>query len=251
MELECDTLIFASSQLVEDVTKGMVAQGRGGRYDADPQTLSTSIDKVFVAGDCVGSSIAVEAMALGRKAAISANRFLLGQDLKADRDFDSEYSYESELDIPLDDGIVDIPRKHTIMVKPKDRVKSFVECDLGFHGSVAIEESLRCLECECNKCTKECFMLDDFSKYPGEMFARFLADGELDPLVPYSCNLCEQCTLVCPKEFQFTELFVDIRKDFVNANNGESPIPGHSFVNMHQERGFSEHYTVTIKGGGE
>jgi NADPH-dependent glutamate synthase beta subunit-like oxidoreductase len=249
MELPCDTVIYASSQLVEDATDGMLEQGRGGRYDADPQTLATSIDKVFVAGDCAGSGIAVEAMALGRKAAISVNRFLAGDDLKKDRDFESEYAFESKLDIPLKDDVEDLPRRRTVMIKPKERIRSFVECDFGFDGAAAMEESLRCLECECNACTKECFMLDDFSDNPGELFDRFLAEGDIDPLVPYSCNMCDQCTMVCPKEFKFTEMFVAMRQDLVKANNGQSPIPGHSYVDMHQERGFSDHYTVTIKGG--
>jgi len=251
MTLGCDMIIFAAGQQVSDVTGGAVKQGGGGRYTVDKKTLTTSVDKVFAAGDCAGGTIVVEAMALGRKAAISINRFLAGQDLSADRDFDSEYHFKSELDIPLDEDVQDLPRKHTKMLPPAERVKSFIECDLGYEDAVATEESSRCLKCECKKCMVECIMLNDFTLYPGALFKKFLEDGDIEPIVAYSCNMCDQCTLVCPKEFKFAELFGAIRKVMVKSNNGQSPISGHKAINMHQKLGFSKLFTVRIKGGGK
>jgi len=249
LELECDTLIFATGQVVEDATDGTLQRGGGGRYSVDKQTLETAIDKVFAAGDCAGGTIVIEAMALGRKAAISANRFLAGQDLKADRDFKMEFHFESTLDIPLPEDAQDLPRKYTNALDPKERIKSFVECDLGFDGDVAEEEGQRCLKCECKKCMTECIMLNDFTQYPGEMFEKFLKDGDIEPLVAYSCNMCDQCTIVCPEEFKFAELFGAIRREMVKANNGESPMPGHKAIKMHQRLGFSKFFTVVAKGG--
>ena len=247
-QIDCDTIIFAAGQQVEDVTGGALQQGGGGRYVTDKQTLSTSIDNVFVAGDCAGGTIVIEAMALGRKAAISANRFLRGEDLSEGRDFISEYNFKSELDIPLDEGVKDLPRGHTNMLDPVERVKSFDECDLGFDELTAVEEGSRCLVCECKKCMVECIMLNDFTLYPGALFKQFLEDGDIEPLVVYSCNMCDQCTLVCPKEFKFAELFGAIRKAKVKANNGQSPMPGHKAINMHQKLGFSKAFTVRMKG---
>jgi len=63
--------------------------------------------------------------------------------------------------------------------------------------------------------------------------------------------MCDQCTLVCPKEFKFAELFGAIRKSMVKANNGQSPMPGHKAINMHQKLGFSKLFTVRIRGGGK
>jgi NADPH-dependent glutamate synthase beta subunit-like oxidoreductase len=246
---ECDTLIFAAGQMVLDVTGGALKQGGGGRYVVDKETLATSVDKVFAAGDCAGGTIVVEAMALGRKAAISANRFLAGQSLSEGRDFTQEYHYKSELDIPLEEGVQDLPRKHTKMLPPEERVKSFIECDLGLSEEDMLEESARCLKCECKKCMVECIMLNDFTIYPGALFKKFLEDGDLEPIVAYSCNMCDQCTLVCPKEFKFAELFGAIRKQMVKNNNGESPMPGHKAIKMHQKLGFSKLFTVRIKGG--
>jgi len=249
--VECDTLIFATGQVVVDVTDGALERHSNGRYLADKQTLATSIDKVFVAGDCGGGTIAVEAMALGRKAAISINRFLSGESLTADRDFDSEYDFKSKLDIPLPKGAANLPRKHTNMMPAANRVTGFMECDLGYDAHTAAYESERCLKCECKECMKECIMLGDFTLYPGALFKRFLEDGDMEPIIAYSCNMCDQCTLVCPKEFKFAELFGAIRKDMVKANRGQSPMPGHKAINMHQKLGFSKLFTVRIKGGGK
>ncbi|MCL2391242.1 MAG: FAD-dependent oxidoreductase [Oscillospiraceae bacterium] len=249
LTIQCDTLIFATGQMVVDAANGALDQGAGGRYIVDRNTLSTKIDNVFVAGDSAGGTIVVEAMALGRKAAISVNRLLSGVDLTKDRDFKSEYDFKSELDIPLPKDVKDTPRNYTKMLDPIERTKSFVECDLGFDESIARAESERCLKCECKECMKECIMFNDFTLYPGALFKKFLEDGDMEPIIAYSCNMCDQCTLVCPKEFKFAELFGAMRKDMVKANHGQSPMPGHKAINMHQKLGFSKLFTVRIRGG--
>ncbi len=246
--IACDTIIFATGQIVEDATAGEVEQGRGGRYSCDKDTMATATDGVFIAGDCGGSNIVVEAMALGRKAAISVMRYLEGKDLSEDRDFTQEYSFQSKLDIPLPEDATDIPRNHTREMDVATRIKTFDECDFGFDTETAVAEASRCFKCECKKCMVECIMLNDFADYPGELFEKFLATGEIDPVICYSCNMCDQCTLVCPEDYKFAELFGAIRKDMVKANGGNSPMAGHKAINMHQLLGFSKLFTTTRKG---
>ena len=61
-----------------------------GLIEADPQTLQTSRAEVYAGGDVVsGPYIAIAAVAAGREAAISMDRYLRGQDLKEDREFPS------------------------------------------------------------------------------------------------------------------------------------------------------------------
>ena len=247
--LEIDNVVFATGQATDAYFVGdTVKTGRAGRFQTDPDTLETSAQGIFAAGDCAGSTIAVEAMALGRKAAISVSRFLAGQDLKAGRDFEKEYAFETKLDIPLPDDVQDVPRKHTGTLAPDERVKSFDEYNLGFDGVTATEESARCLKCECKHCMTECIMLNDFTAYPGALLKKFLEDGDMQPLIAYSCNMCDQCTLVCPKEYKFADLFGAMRKDMVKANGGESPMPGHKAIKMHQLLGFSRLFAVKRKG---
>ncbi len=247
-KIECDTIIFATGQVVEDVTDGMIEQGRAGRYINDKDTLATSVKNVFVAGDNAGGVIVIEAMALGRKAALSAINFLASKDLAEGRNFEEEWYYTSKLDIPLPEDAQDIPRVESKQMDPKERIKTFDECDFGFTEEEALKEAGRCFVCECKKCMVECIMLNDYTEYPGQLFKQFIKDKDLKPVIAYSCNMCDQCTIVCPEEYKFAELFGAIRKDMVKANGGNSPMKGHKAINMHQLLGFSKIFTGKYKG---
>lgn len=247
--LACDTVIFATGQLVEDVTDGIIAQGRGGRYEVNKDTLATSHEKVFVAGDAAGTNIVVQAMAYGRKAAISINRYLNAESITADRDFEKEYSYTTKLDVPLPEGTVDNARIHMNLRPAQDRIKDFGEVALGFSKEEALEESNRCLKCECKLCMSECEMMNDFGSCPKDIFDTIVTTGQFDYNIAYSCNACDNCTIVCPHELPMKTICIASRNDFVNANNGNSPLEGHKAINMHQLLGFSKFFTMKKKGG--
>ncbi|MBZ4663670.1 MAG: Oxidoreductase [Caloramator sp.] len=247
--IEVDTVIMATGQLVEDITGGMLKQVGGGRYLVDKDTLSTEIDKVFVAGDAAGGRIVVEAMALGRKAAISIDRFLNKKSLTEDRDFTKEWFHETKLDIPLPEGTEDIPRLHTNMRPAEERKRDFDQVDLGFTEEQAINEASRCLKCECKLCMKECVMMNEFGSCPKEILEPLAKEGELEPIIAYSCNGCDNCTIVCPKQLPMKNIFIASRKDFVKANDGESPMKGHAAIKMHQLLGFSKLFTTKVHGG--
>lgn len=247
--IEVDTVIMATGQVVEDITDGMLEQTRGGRYVVDKETLATGLENVFVAGDASGGVIVIEAMAFGRKAAISIDRYLKGIDLKEDRNFKEEWSYETKLDIPLPEGTEDKARIHTNMRDADERKKDFNQADLGFREEQAVEEASRCLKCECKLCMKECVMMNDFGKCPKDLMEKLVNDSEMESLLAYSCNACDNCTIVCPHELPMKKIFIGSRKDFVKANNGESPMKGHSAIKIHQLLGFSKFFTTKKKGG--
>ena len=247
--LKVDTVIFATGQVVEDVTEGQVPQGRGGRYQIDKDTLETNVPGVFVTGDSAGSNIVVEAMALGRKVATTADRYMKGLDVREGREFAKEVGYVSALRIPLPEKVENLPRNHTREMAPAERIKTFDECDFGFDTETAIKEAKRCFKCECKKCMAECIMLNKYTTYPGQLFAEMLETESFEPVIAYSCNMCDQCTLVCPEEYKFAELFGAMRIDMVKENKGNSPMPGHSSINMHQLLGFSKIFSTRRKGG--
>ncbi|RKD29021.1 FAD-dependent oxidoreductase [Thermohalobacter berrensis] len=243
--LDVDNVIFAVGQGVDNsfVAEGQLETQRGGRFKVDPVTLQTKIDNVFVAGDASGRSvIAIEAMAEGRKAATSVDRFLKGEDMYKDREFEGTYETWLEKDV---EGEEDLPRVETRKVDPKERVKSFTEVDLGFTEEQAKEEASRCLQCECKLCMKECEMLNDFCECPKDLFEEILETGEINPKIPYSCNMCSQCTLECPKDFPIKARFMDIRKEMIKANNGKSPMKGHNAIEVHQALGYSKLFNIT------
>ncbi|ENM5742839.1 FAD-dependent oxidoreductase [Vibrio metoecus] len=244
-----DTVIFATGQVVADITDGALEQTRGGRYVVDQQTLATQLDDVFVAGDACGGNIVIQAMALGRKAAFSVERYLNQVALTEGRDFVQEYSYPSRLDVPLPKGTVDQPRLHGELRDADERKRDFAQVDFGFSEEQIRQEASRCLQCSCKLCMSECIMMNDFGDCPKTLFSDFIDSQEMDPLLAYSCNACDQCTIVCPKDFPMKEMFLGARADFVKANNGESPMPGHKAINMHQKLGFSKLFTMAKRTG--
>lgn len=99
----------------------------------------------------------------------------------------------------------------------------------------------------CKLCMKECVMLNDFCTSPKSLFKYILdKDGEIDPKIPFSCNLCKQCTKVCPKDLKLGEVFMDMRKEMVAANSGKSPMTGHKAIDMHQTLSFSKMFNTSV-----
>ena len=245
---EVDNAIFAIGQLVDDTCDPgeLVNRSGGGRFAVDPVTLQTNLANVFAAGDATGRSvIAVAAMAEGRRAAESIDRAITGRDLYTNREF--EGIYETKLETTIEPDEPDLPRQRTTLLPAAERVLSFVEADQGFDEDKARREASRCLQCECKLCMKECEMLNDFTYCPGELFRGIVNNGgSIDPLVPFSCNMCKQCTLVCPKEFVMMDRFMDLRVKMVAENNGKSPMKGHKAIDIHQMLGFSRFFTTNV-----
>jgi NADPH-dependent glutamate synthase beta subunit-like oxidoreductase len=243
--LDVDTVVFAVGQSVDTswLPGDRFETLRGGRIKVDPVTFRAGETTCFVAGDCSGSSvIAIEAMANGRSAAESVDRLLKGQDLALDRE--RETTYETWLEREIKETDEDLPRVETPKLDPDERIRSFDEVDLGFDEQQALEEASRCLACECKLCMSECLMLGDYCECPKDLFESILETGEVDPEIPYSCNMCSQCTIACPKDFPMSERFFDMRKEMVRENKGKSPMKGHGAIEMHQFLGFSSLFNM-------
>ncbi len=131
-----------------------------GLIKADPETGATSRAEVFAGGDAVtGPWIAIAAVAAGREAALSIERYLNGQDLKAGREIPLR---------PMKDGVwsdipQDQPRKSRAVMPhmPVEKwTKSFKEIILGFDAEQAVAEADRCINCgvcsECMQCAIAC-----------------------------------------------------------------------------------------------
>ncbi len=124
--------------------------------EADEITLQTSIPKVFSGGDCVtGPATYIEAMAAGRRAAESIDRFLKGEDLKEGR----ELPKPSEIEVDTE-GIPKRRRARPLFLSLEERKGNFKEVVLGLKEEDALKEAERCLNCggcsECMECVKAC-----------------------------------------------------------------------------------------------
>ena len=76
---------YAGARRLADLGKGLRRRASGVLV-ADPVTCETGIAGVFAAGDAVsGPATVITALALGRRVAESAHRFLAGEDLRSGR----------------------------------------------------------------------------------------------------------------------------------------------------------------------
>lgn len=91
-------------------------------------------------------------------------------------------------------------------------------------------------------------MMNDYGRFPGEILRSLADEGRLDPMLSYSCCACGNCMLACPKSLPMRDVFLNARKDFVRANGGRSPIPGHRSTEFHQFFSFSRPFTSTVPG---
>lgn len=158
--METDTLIPAISQEPDlsflDPDDG-IRTNRWGNIDVDPLTLQTSVEGIFAGGDAVtGPQTYIDAMAAGRKAAISIDRYLRGEDLRTGREGEGPQKDYILIDT---EGVEYRPRASMRSIPLEER-RSFAESNLGLREEEAVEEAKRCLQCagcsECLECLKAC-----------------------------------------------------------------------------------------------
>lgn len=141
MSIECDTVIVAIGQAGDVAfakTEGVPLTPRGG-LAADPVTFQTALQWVFAGGDgYYGPKSVVEAVACGKEAAISIDRYLRGEDLKKDRGRDWKgIEYKPKVE-----------KKERMLISCislDDRKGNFKEVHLGFNKEQATGEAERCL----------------------------------------------------------------------------------------------------------
>jgi indolepyruvate ferredoxin oxidoreductase alpha subunit len=157
-----------------------------GHIKADPVTLETSIKRVFAGGDAVtGPATVIEAMAAGRKAAISIDRYLRGQPLDTGRE--GEGVFESKLMVDTF-GIGREPRLNMPVLPVEQRLGNFREVELGLSREEAIREAKRCLSCDCRICI-------NLLGCPA-----IITDNGRVIIDETQCPGCGVCAQVCPHE---------------------------------------------------
>jgi NADPH-dependent glutamate synthase beta subunit-like oxidoreductase len=109
-----------------------------------PRTMMTNTKGIFAGGDVVsGPATVIEAMAAGRKAAVSIDKYLRGESL------------QDEASIPRIIGIEDVDldrfnrreRQRMPALPMEERIKGFQGIELGFTEMEALCEADRCFQC--------------------------------------------------------------------------------------------------------
>ncbi|MFA7683933.1 MAG: FAD-dependent oxidoreductase [Syntrophales bacterium] len=156
--IQADTIIMAIGQEPDVACIGADCEVRTTRWSTfvvNEDTFQTDIPEVFAGGDAMrGPCTVVESIADGRNAATQINRFLKGRDLTPIPGVYSVQRGKSLGDLrPLEEEWKNRypaePRAEMPMVDPKERIKDFKECELGFAEGELRREAGRCLECGC------------------------------------------------------------------------------------------------------
>jgi len=154
--VDVDNVIIAVGQGVD---KAMLPEGldytNWGTLSVDPVTLQTNVDGVFAGGDVVsGPADIISAIAAGKEAAISVDRYLRGIDMKEGRPETVKRVEE------VSKAGVRPKARHSMPTLELGKRKGFDEVELGFDEKTAVEEAKRCLNCavcsECRECEKVC-----------------------------------------------------------------------------------------------
>ncbi len=160
--IPADTVIFATGETpdlrVLSGVEGLTITGRN-TIAVDPGTLATGVPGLFAGGDAATmAGSVIEAIACGKKAAVSIDRYLQGQDLKEGRVAESLKVADIKVVIPP--AMQKTPRQIMPGLPVKEREGNFREVALGFTQEMAIAETKRCLNCavcsECRQCEVAC-----------------------------------------------------------------------------------------------
>ncbi|MHC4307639.1 MAG: FAD-dependent oxidoreductase, partial [Planctomycetota bacterium] len=166
-EVPLDVLIPAVSQRPDSgfAKEAGVEVTKWDTLSVDDRSLSTRVNGIFACADVVtGPSTVTEAMAHGRKAAVSISRYLNEEKL-----FDEvEESLEPVMDYHVSDEELErlkeiFPSEKRVempCIEDSQRLVNFEEIELGFNDEDAKREAERCLSCgacsDCGECEKVC-----------------------------------------------------------------------------------------------
>jgi NADPH-dependent glutamate synthase beta subunit-like oxidoreductase len=166
--METDMVIFAIGESTDLSVLPREMKTDNNHIMADPVTLETNLPGVFAAGVAVtGPGSVVEAIASGKKAAASIDRYLKGKDLKAGR--------EAEVKVvkkPPREGVEKKSRQAIPLLPVDQRKSNFNEIKMGFGKETAEQEERRCMACG------------------SRAFIKYLED----------CMTCYSCERDCPEK---------------------------------------------------
>jgi len=143
--MDFDSVIAAIGQTSDIPSQFDLKLGRGNTIQVDLDTLATDRPGVYAGGDVViGPASVIEAIAAGRKAAISIDKYLGGSG-EIDEVLAPERQYNPC--VGKDTDFIDRVRAQMPSLDVEQRIRNFAEVELGFDEEAAVREAKRCLQC--------------------------------------------------------------------------------------------------------
>lgn len=142
--MDADTLLIAigAQGEVEQFKELQIKKGK--TFAVDIETMSTSIKGIFAGGDCThGPDTVIQAIAAGRKAALSIDKFLGGNQIEVEA---AQKQRQRRIFAPIieeERSRLDVP-----VLDPEERKKGFQEIELPFDEHTCQQEAHRCLRCD-------------------------------------------------------------------------------------------------------
>ncbi|MFH2044454.1 MAG: NAD(P)-binding protein [Pseudomonadota bacterium] len=239
--LDTDNVIIAIGQSVDKSKLPIMPElNKQGTLAVDEITMQTNTTGVFAGGDVVsGASTVIKAIAAGKEAAVSIDRYLSGQDLYEGR----QKTYKVLKETFKKDAT---PTPRSKMPETAiDKRLGFDEVELGFDEQTAIKEAQRCLVCECKSCMTDCEFLNRFCDSPKDLVNKY-KDGAFikRPAIPYCCNICDLCEKVCPEGLNIGKMCNEAKQELVEC--GKGPLPTHKLVIKDQDWVRSDEFMLSI-----
>jgi heterodisulfide reductase subunit A-like polyferredoxin len=159
--IDADQIIVAIGQAVSpDLLKHCGLTTGRGCFVVDPITMETSVRGIFAGGEnATGPGSVIQAVAAGKRAAESIERYVTGKDLRADR-FTDTLKPLTEESLPATDHVEKRKRAEAAYLPAGERTADFREIEAGFSEEEAAAEAERCLNCalcsECMECVAAC-----------------------------------------------------------------------------------------------
>jgi NADPH-dependent glutamate synthase beta subunit-like oxidoreductase/dihydroorotate dehydrogenase len=189
MQSICESLILSNSPMVSDGVEDEIV--RNGRIKIDRKTCATDLPGVFAGGDAVHPNNIIAAIAAGKKAAVSIDKYIRG----------SEATLEYTPDTPVVDTNQVLQRagylkdnsllSDTVTVSGKERIANFDSFDRVLSEEEAVAEAKRCLNCGCGEGCQLCKTI--CCEFAPEIIA-----PDVLQIDPQKCVACGMCYLRCP-----------------------------------------------------
>ncbi len=169
--IDVDTVIPAIGQASDlKFLEGSGVDTPKGRWISTLKDGRTTVAGIFAGGDAVtGAATVIEAIAAGKRAALSINEYLGGEkraDFKVESEIDFLEEYEAQEKRNLSRNyfaLKDIECQERVKMPKrlvKERIRNFSEEELGYDEAMAVEEANRCLSCRkcigCGICAEVC-----------------------------------------------------------------------------------------------